>query len=189
LGIPKGTLSGWFRNEEWSKDIALKNSRPSAETISARNATRRASRQAQDEFLKKQARSSFAACWPEPVFVAGLALYWGEGDKRTRHQVRITNTDPGIIRSFQGFLKKYGGNLGTRIWISLIIYEDLDRRACESFWQEESGIAPERFHRTVVIKGRGTERRSPHGICILGVSSTPLKTTILTWIEEMEKRL
>ncbi|MEI9914167.1 MAG: hypothetical protein WDN66_04285 [Candidatus Saccharibacteria bacterium] len=34
----------------------------------------------------------------------GLGLYWGEGNKRSKHSIRLGNTDPALIRYFMKFM-------------------------------------------------------------------------------------
>ncbi len=34
------------------------------------------------------------------LYGLGLGLYWGEGNKVSKHSVRITNSDPKVIRMF-----------------------------------------------------------------------------------------
>lgn len=190
LGVPKGTLSGWFRNETWSKEVRKTLSQNSNQyQMGLINKARKQSLEQKENRVIDEALTMFNERQLDPLFIAGLCLYWGEGDKRTRHQVRITNTDPGIIRLFLRFLNVYSNILQERVWIALIIYKDLDIETCETFWQKETGLTASHFQKTITIAGKGTERRSPHGICILGISSTELKTKISTWIAELAKRL
>lgn len=183
MRISKSTLSLWFKGQNWSKEITgehcLKNGQLQVQRM---NSAKRVSAEARDKEAVEDARSKFKSHMHETFFISGLSLYWGEGDKRTPYQVRITNTDPGIIRIFLQFLTRYSGIPRERVWISLIIYNDLNRRDCEEFWQKETGLSAEHFQKTVTIQGRGTERRSPNGICVLGVSSVVLKIKMLEWI-------
>lgn len=153
------------------------------------NRLRRRNLDALYETARLEALNTFVRHRIDPLFVAGLALYWGEGDKRTRHQVRITNTDPALIRTFLAFLRIYADLPEERVWVSLIVYPDIVISECEQYWQNALGLGSEHFQKTVVIQGRGTERRSQYGICILGLSSAVLKVKMQTWIAELAKNL
>lgn len=138
---------------------------------------------------ESEAKRDLARHLSDPLFVSGVSLYWGEGDKRTRHQVRVSNTDPALIRSFLKFLRRFGEVPDERVWVSLIAYPDIPILDCEGYWQRELGLDGSHFQKTVVIQGRGKERKSAYGICVLGVSSTVLKVKMLTWIAELPKNL
>ncbi len=38
------------------------------------------------------------------LYGLGLGIYWGEGEKNTKHQLRVANTDPDVIQVFAKFL-------------------------------------------------------------------------------------
>jgi len=152
-------------------------------------ATRKGSVERRDRDAEMKARESFQTYWPDPIFVAGLSLYWGGGDKVGRYQVRFTNTDPELISFFIKFLNAYAPGYKERIWISLIQYAGTDREANEQFWQAKTMIPKEQFQKTVTIKSKSVERQSPRGICVVGVSSVSLKIKMMTWIAECAKRM
>ncbi len=190
LGVSKGTLSGWLRNEEWPKEITKRWAETEGKSqLSLMYAGKKLSMQARRQRATEEALVDFEKYWPNPLFVAGLALYWGEGDKKTAYQARLTNTDPELIRIFLSFLLTFGDLPKERVWVSLIIYDDLDVSTCELFWQKATNLSADHFQKTVMIKGRSIEKRSPNGICVLGISSVDLKTKMLVWIAELSKRL
>ena len=152
-------------------------------------ATRKGSAEQRDRDAEMKARESFQTYWPDPLFVAGLSLYRGGGDKVGRYQVRFTNTDPELIYLFLKFLNAYTPEYKERIWISLIQYAGTNRETNEQFWQAKTMIPTEQFQKTVTIKSKSIERKSPHGICVVGVSSVSLKIKMMTWIAECAKRL
>jgi hypothetical protein len=157
--------------------------------VLAMNSARKKNAESRDESARKEALEQFTAYYQDPLFNLGLGLYWGEGDKKTRYQVRLTNTDPDLIRTFLRFLETYAKEFKDRIWISLIRYDDIEQVQCEHFWQEKTGLGRERFQKTVTIKSRSIEAKSPYGICIVGISSAKLKIKMMTWIAQLEKKL
>ena len=159
------------------------------EHMKSMNAARKISLDATYKAAGELARDSFIANMSDQLFVSGLSLYWGEGDKRTRHQVRLTNTDPALVKIFLKFLLKYSELPLERVWVSLIRYPDTTSEGCEMYWQDQLGLGAEHFQKTVEIQGRGTERRSAYGICVVGISSSVLKVKMLTWIAELGKYL
>lgn len=157
--------------------------------VAAMNNARKKNTATRNEAAKREALEQFTDYYQQPLFTLGLGLYWGEGDKKTRYQVRLTNTDPELIRTFLNFLEAYAKEFKDRIWISVIRYEGTDKTQCERFWQEKTDLIPQQFQKTVTVKSRGIERKSPYGICVIGISSVKLKIKMLAWIAELEKRM
>lgn len=151
--------------------------------------TRQRNAGARDDAIRAHALKEFERNFHDPLFVAGLALYWGEGDTTTRYQVRLTNTDPGLLQVYVKFLKAYAPEMKDRLWVAATRYENGSEEQCEKFWQQKTGLKHEQFQKTVIIKSRSIERRSPYGMCTIGISSVALKIKMLTWIAELKKRL
>lgn len=186
-GVATGTLSHWL------KDIRPlvfdEKTKQRLEKIAALNALREERSRAKDADIELAARNEFNVHFGAPLFITGLSLYWGEGDRKTAYQTRITSTDPGILAIFIRFIRAYAPKFGSRIWVSLVTYDDFNIEECEKYWRAATGLTAEQFQKTTLIKGKGVERRSPYGMCTVGVSSVELKKTMVTWIAELQKRL
>jgi hypothetical protein len=109
LGIPKSTLSGWFSNEEWSlkitKQLQEKAKIVSREKIKNLNVSRQI--KLEELYIKadNEAEKEFLINKDNTLFIAGVMLYWGEGDKKFENgRVKVSNTDPSIIKIFRNFL-------------------------------------------------------------------------------------
>lgn len=142
-----------------------------------------------DRMASKEAGEQFSSYWPDALFVAGLALYASGGDKTGKYHVRLSSTNPEIVSTFVKFLGVFAPEYKERVWISLAAYGGTEREGCERFWSEKIKAPKPRFHKTVFLKSRGIERKSPHGICTVGVSSVVLKRKIMVWIDEWAKKL
>jgi len=65
----------------------------------------------------------------------GLGIYWGEGDKsKNNTSVRLSNTDPQIIKKFREFLIKICGVKKEKIRYYLILFNDCDKKEAIRFW-------------------------------------------------------
>lgn len=186
-GVATGTLSHWL------KDIRPlvfdEKTKQRLEKIAGLNALRDERSRAKDAEIVLSARNEFSTHLSESLFVSGLSLYFGVGDIRTAYQTRISSTEPGIVSIFIKFIREYAPIFKNRIWISLVIYDDLSVAVCEGYWRTVTGLTEDQFQKTTMIKGKGVERRSPYGMCTVGVSSIELKKKIMTWIAELQKRL
>ena len=193
LKIPKGTLSGWFANIDWSDKLKQRLSQTvqmeSTKRMVALNAVRGKHLKRAYAEARCEARAELAVLKYNPMFIAGLMLYWGEGDKRTRSQVRLCNTDPELVRLFVLFLEKACQIPREHIKASVLIYPDLSPEECLSFWSKRSTVRMSNFHKCVTILGRHKTRKLSHGVCSVMVISTYFKEKMLEWLKHMSHEL
>jgi hypothetical protein len=193
LRISKSTLSGWFGDTAWSKEVREKNEASmrivhtirlrALNEIRGRNLAR-----AYDE-ARAEARLEFEILKHSPLFVAGVMLYWGEGDKLTKYSTRLTNTDPEMIRLYVTFLKQVCQIPEGKIKGHILIYPDLDEAECRRYWVQASGIEAAQFCKTTTIQGKHMTRRIKYGVCMVEISSTYFKVKMLEWLKLMPKEL
>lgn len=188
LGIPLGTLAGWFKDMPWSRDIGDRLGRTESlsfpdklKKIVAANKKRWIE---WHESARNEAVVEFTELKNNPLFLAGLMLYWGEGDKSSKNSnVKFANTDPGMIRLYCLFLKKALNVPEHRIKIWLLLYPDLVENVQKNFWSRAIGIPLNQFNKSVYITGRHPIKRLSYGVCNVTVSSGQLKDKVIKWLE------
>ena len=89
LKIPRATLSGWFSKVDWSNDIAKKlavavQKQHTVRIIELDKIRGTHLKRAYEE-AREEARTDLFELRYNPLFIAGLMLYWGEGDKLTKY--------------------------------------------------------------------------------------------------------
>ena len=196
LGIPRATLSDWFGNKEWSKEIKSTLNKKNLEASSTRmirlDKIRGDNLERIYEQAREDAKKDFAKLKYDPLFVAGVITYWGEGDKASSNGFRMTNSDPLLVKLFLVFLRKICGNDEERIRAWILIYPDLDKDKCEKYWSKMLGLSQKNFTKTITIQGRHKTKRVTYGICTISYSSRFLKQKMLIWMsllaEELIKR-
>lgn len=193
LKIPKSTLSDWFTQQAWSQEIRKK-------LTSARQAEHtlriRALDKERGENLKKvyaeaeeEARQELETLKYDPLFISGIMLYWGEGEKAPRHAVKLSNTDPKLIQLYVRFLTHSCRIPIEKIKAHILIYPELEERTCRAYWSKIARIPWENFTKSVLIRGRNPTRRLNWGVCIITVSSTYFKHKMLEWIRLLPEEL
>lgn len=186
LNIPKSTLSDWFSKVQWSNKIKEKLIENTLETHRKRlvimNNARINILNTHYNKARREAFNELKLLKSNPLFMFGLALYWGEGDKVTKYQLRLTNSDPEIIRTFKIFLDKFCNGKKEKIWAGLLIYPDLDSETCINYWSKTIDLDKKHFTKSTIIKGKHKKNRLNYGICILGISSRFLKEKMLEWL-------
>lgn len=194
LGVPKSTLAYWFGNKDWSKEIKKELTRKALYVAKKRlrliNKTKKEKWEKWREEHRQRARKEFPYLKKNPLFLAGLMLYWGEGDSKIENGlVRLSNTDPMMIKIIFLFLKNVCRIPEEKVKATLILYPDLDENKCKNLWSKTSGISKNRFYKTQFIYGRHPTRRLSYGICNIYVSSRELKEKIFVWLKLYQQEL
>jgi len=193
LKIPLATLSDWFRDVDWSGE--MRNRLTEAANIKSGVRMKELDRvrgehlaQAYEE-AREEAREEFKVLKYNPLFIAGIMLYWGEGDKPTNGQTRLSNSDPALIGLYTEFLRKACRIPENKIKANVLIYPDIDEPSNRRFWSFASGIPLSRFTKSILIQGRHKTRRLSNGVCSVLVLSTYFKTKMLEWMRLLPKAL
>lgn len=184
LGISRSTLCNWFRNESWSKHVRTENIRRtwSPEHIKLMQSSRVKKLDTRYEAAETEAVLEYETYKNEPLFWAGLMVYGGEGDKRSKYVVRVTSSEFYLHKIFIAFAQKYLGVERTGIKCGLIIDQVHNENLCREMWHNLLGIQRENFHKTHVIQGKENKRRLQYGVAMSIISSTVLKKKITKWL-------
>lgn len=189
LGIAKSTLSDWFSKKEWSKsiktgltDIQLAKSRV---RLLLMNKARMVKKIARDKKYQKEADLLYRKMKRNPLFVAGLSIYWGEGEKFGTGRISVINTDAGMMGVMINFYRKVLKIPERKIRVGLFVYEDLDPVVTKKYWACMLNLSDNQFIKTHILpsKGKPGKKRSAYGMCNIYVCSTELKLKMIRWIK------
>lgn len=183
IPVRKGTLSNWCH------DIELTSAQ--VEAIRSRVPTQRGVpkdtqrlRRATIARIRADALARAADLAEEPLFIAGVVLYWGEGSK-SRNDFLMANADPSALRLFIAWVRTYLDS-DAEFRLSLHLHEGNDERAAMSYWRSELALPDARFTKTFV-KPRGTghrKNRLAHGVCRVRVCrSADHWQAAMAWID------
>lgn len=185
MKVPRSTLSDWFRDQKWSNDIAIECARKARNSSAIRlmvlNTVRGSRLKKLYEEARQEAILEFEELKYHPLFMAGLMIYWGEGNKISKYRISIANSEANMIKVFKLFLENVCRVNTYRVW--LLLYPDLNEMQCKDFWISKCGLKQEQFTKTITIKGKSQVKRLNNGVCNIGLSSAYLKSKILKWIE------
>lgn len=193
LRIPKSTLSYWFKNDKKSQKIKLtlsgKSNKLVAERIKkfVRNNKKRWEKIRAD--AREEARKEFKFLSQNPLFTAGVMLYWAEGDSVLKNPLRFTNTNASMIALYVKFLIKVCGVPKEDLRANIILYKDLDERYNINFWSRASTIPKIQFYKTQYIKGKHKTKRLTNGICMIICNKRIRKEKMMVWIDLLSKNL
>ncbi|MFA5086350.1 MAG: hypothetical protein WC468_02000 [Candidatus Paceibacterota bacterium] len=192
LGVPKSTLNAWFKDSVWSEKIKNRLTEKAVRTSEKRirkviDSNRERWEKLREGF-REDAKKEFPRIREGNLFVAGVMLYWGEGDQNPKYPVRLTNVDYRMIALFRSFLLDVCKVEVDDIYLSLFIYPDLKEDECKKFWKKKTKIW--HFDKTQVIYGKHPTKRLENGICSIRVKKSAwLKEKILVWISLLSEEL
>ena len=190
LGVSRSTLSEWFRNEEWSKNVKTLNTDKhiliSTSRLLKMNEARKIMLEKKYRAVEEEAIHEFEINKNDPLFMAGLMLYAGEGDKITRNLTRLSNVEFYLhlvfIRFSEKFLKVDRKNI--KVW--LLLYPDHEIEKCIDIWSEKLKISKANFNKSQIIQGKEKFKKLQYGVGNSIISSTSLKKKVLKWLELCE---
>lgn len=194
LGTSKGTLASWFKNESWSKElrdklgasVSMAHPKKLASIIKANKIRWSGIHQS----YRDEAEKEFIKLKKDPLFLSGVMLYWGEGEKTAKSSaLKFTSNDPQMIRVFYNFLEKTLKVPNDKIKAYLLLYPDLNESMQKSFWSKAAGIPIDRFWNSIFIDSKKSKKRLSYGTCNLRIDSRELKEKMLTWINLFQKDL
>jgi len=117
-------------------------------------------------------------------------LYWAEGDKG-RQAVRISNSDPALLRLFVWFLRECYGAEVRRLSVSCNLFADhIDRqREIEDFWLRTLGLPRSCLRKSIVnvyskYSQKKRKNKLPYGTCKVVYNDTATVQSIYGAIQE-----
>ncbi|MBP6904665.1 MAG: hypothetical protein KBB91_01245 [Candidatus Pacebacteria bacterium] len=150
--VSKGLLSGWLQKVRLSGEqekILIENmgkcSKAGVAKAAASNMTRRKKRETD---AIDQAQVVFEQYHQDPIFIAGLSLYWAEGTKRSS-QFGFMNSDPAMVKFMIYWAQKYLGISQADISLRLHTHADFILEKYEDFWSSATGVPLSQFRKTI----------------------------------------
>lgn len=173
LNLAKSTLSDWLKNlplseeqlsllsknRDNSRDIRIERFRQSAKNKRLLRLTK----------LFNTQKKRLLPLSDRELLMAGLFLYWGEGNKQ-RGRVAISNTDPRVIQFAMYWMNKILKVPKRKMGILLHLYSDMDNQVEMEFWSQALGIPREQFKSPYIKKStrEGLSYKGfGHGTCNL----------------------
>lgn len=191
--VSKSTVSKWLKNKDFSESVTKQNKRRAGQENAKRlkliNKARGGEREKKYREVEKTAETEYKHYKNNPLFIAGLMLYIGEGDHKHRRLIRIASAKSDVHRLFIRFAKEFLGieNINIKFWI--LLYPDLNEEACMKKWKKITGLPYTQFYKNQVIQSKYKKRTLHFGVGNTIIGSTVLKHKLNRWIELVLKDL
>jgi hypothetical protein len=188
LNISRSTASRWCREIKLSRRQIAKlyrNQRTGALTgsyVAAEN--KKKQKQKRIEAIAEEATVQFGRRSSRDRFIAGVALYAGEGSK-TGNTVQFANSNPALVATMMEWFRKDCGVAESRFRGWVYIHDDLDEERAKQFWSKLTGIPVGQFTKSYIAEnktGRFRKRLHEYGVFRVSVADFALLCRIKTWI-------
>lgn len=183
--VSKGTLSLWLRDikltKEQEQELYVNRKQKNAYRLAKLNQQKRIER---TEVVIKEAQEELGTFLHKHLFLAGLMLYWAEGDKSDNLElVKFSNSDPAMIKLMMRWFRKICLVPENKFRIALHIHELFVRKNCEKYWSKITNIPPSQFHKTYIKPTSLRHRKNKlyYGTCVIRISSKDLFRRIKGW--------
>ena len=187
VGVAKSTVSVWLSKKAFSKKVKEDNLKRTAKDnvkrIGLINKARSFERKTRYLEAEHSAITEYKHYKKDPLFIAGLMLYVGVGDKTLSHLLRITSSDIKVHRIFINFTLSYLGVTQEQIRFWLLLYPDQSESRSVKQWSKELSLTKENFHKNQTIEKRGKKPTLQHGVGNTIIGGTVLKIKLTKWIE------
>jgi len=186
--IPKSTLSNWMgaiplsaaqrerlREKSLVKGQAGRLRGAHTNQMIAHRRVQEIYRNAEKEFIKLSQNR---------LFLIGVALYWAEGNQKTK-RFQFTNSNPDMIKIMMRWLKDICNVKSTDIKYRLFIHDIYSNEGCEKFWSDIVGEPLSRFLKTIYKSNSHKTKKNPNykGCLKVDVRGSELYWKVQKWQE------
>lgn len=187
LGVSKSSLSLWLQNYPLPKWRIRELRDNNEQRIEKFRLTMQAKKQARLDTVYIKQRKLLLPLTKRDLLIAGLFLYWGEGDKKKNYQIAVSNTDPSVILFIRYWLEKVFKVPRHRMYIRLHLYNDMNIRRETNFWRQILKLPLSQFRKPYIKEGNAARINYKggygHGTCNLIVGGVNLRERILMSIK------
>ena len=187
FSLSRGTVSAWCKDIELTQeqldrlDRLYRVGNYCGRLLEPKATQRR--RAAEVESIKAKARTEVIHLHENKLWLAGLMLYWAEGNKA--HQVSVSNSDTRLIAFMMKWFRQHCRIPEDRFRAYLHLHSGPDEKAMKAFWANVMGLPLSQFGKSYV-KREDTGRRKHilyHGTMRISVCHVNLLWKIHGWIQ------
>ena len=139
--------------------------------------------------IKEAAKVEVPSLIRENLWLAGLMLYWAEGNKSGF--VGITNSDPKLIKLMMVWFRKVCCISDSKFRTQLHLHSGQNENQIKKFWSKITGIPINQSHKSYIKKEGSGHRKNKlyNGTIRVSVSDSNLLHRIQGWTDAIEFNL
>ena len=181
--VSRSTLSFWLRNVVLSDDANKK-------LLKGRELSRYFAAESHKQKRKSDTATAIEAGLQEfqgllknQLFLAGLCLYWAEGDKHKQEKVKFTNSDEKMVSLMMKWFREICGVPEEKFRIALHIHNLHIAKNIKRYWSKITGVPEKQFQKIYIKQTTLRHRRNVlyNGTCAIVVNNKALFRRIFGW--------
>ena len=191
--VSKSTVSKWLKNNTISESVTKQNKKragqENAKRLKLMSKTRDGERAHRYKEAIRSAETEYKHYKSSPLFVAGLMLYFTQGDFKYEKQDRLPYTKNKNQPIYIQFATEYLGvpKLSIHFWI--LLYKGQSEEASMKRWKATTTLPYSQFYKNQYINTKKTKDTLHNGVGNTIIGSTVLKHKLAKWIELSLKEL
>lgn len=187
FSLSRGTISSWCKDIELTPaqldrlDQLYREGSYRGRLLGPKATQRR--RAAEVEAIRAKARAEVVHLRRSAFWLAGLMLYWAEGNKA--HQVGVSNSDARLIAFMMKWFREHCRLPEGRFRAHLHLHSGQDEQVMKAFWANVTGLPIAQFGKSYVKK-EGTGHRKNvlyYGTMRISICNMDLLWKIHGWIQ------
>ncbi|HSX19009.1 MAG TPA: hypothetical protein VLE91_02625 [Candidatus Saccharimonadales bacterium] len=193
IKVSKDTVSRWCRDieltEEQKKRLVENKAfgQRRGSIVAAEN--KRNSRIMRTKTIFKDALKDLGKLSKRDRFMAGIALYAGEGDKTDGHG-GFANSDPKLINFMMHWFRDFCEVPASKFRGAIWLHEGLDEKKAKEYWSKLTGIPIVQFHKTYIAVNKINSRKirkniHEYGVFAIKFSDSEKQRRIIGWISAL----
>ncbi len=191
--VSKSTVSKWLKNNAISESVTKQNKKRAGQENGKRlqlmSKTRDSERSHRYKEAIRSAETEYKHYKSSPLFVAGLMLYYAQGDLKNEHQIRLSGTEEKAHKIFIKFATEYLGVPKSSIHFWILLYKGQSEEVCMKRWKTATTLSYSQFYKNQYINTKKTKDTLHNGVGNTIIGSTVLKHKLTKWIELSLKEL
>ena len=195
LGIPKSTLSGWFKNIKQLQTITVNNISKAkiqwAKNITAYNKQRAQLARRNWTIMRKKAARDIKKMSAKELRLVGTALYWAEGYRRGNWNVIFTNSDPIMIDMMMKFFLQVCKIPKKKIRAQIQTHSNVPIVTATRYWSKIIKMPISQFLKPIKQLSKSSKKLRknslPYGTLRIKINDVILVNKIKGWIIGLSK--
>lgn len=193
LKVSRSSVSLWVRDVKLTKKqlerlyLNKKTGQLKGSIIAAMNKIK--AREELTKKLMKQGKKELGQLSKRDEFVAGVAMYFAEGDKSIE-RIGFSNSDSRAIKFMMNWFRKFCKIPEAKFRCSLYIHNDLDEKRARKFWSQLTEVPLSQFRKSYIVRNnpkRLRKTKNQYGVLGITAHNVNLHRKIMGWISGVLK--
>lgn len=192
LGISKSTLSGWLKDYPLSAGRIRELRDFSSQRIEKFRNTMRIKKETRQSLVYHKEEKKLLPFSNKEFYLAGLFLYWGEGNKTTPYSTILSNSNPQMIMFFVIWLTKILKVPTTMLRAKIHIYQDMNVQDEINFWSKLTKIPKNKFSKPYIkqtTQAGLTYKGFNHGTCNVIVHNRDIAEKVILGLKAISNNI